>query len=317
MPKYKWSLLFFFTISCLSHASTSQYEWKPVEKSGSSGGVSATGRVVPQDGALNIESARVQGRVLGILRREGETVTAGTPIYSVSSTECLTLVEERKIATSKKLSELLEGLARREKQLGLRLHGEECAVVASNSGVLTKRSLESGASFNVGDVMATVLDTKKLTVELDLPERDQSRVRTGQRVSLQFASNPGETFSTKIQTIVPTIDPTTRTSKARLASIRLPKNLSLDALVFGVVNVDHQEASLKIPSSALVFSNGQQYVVTGTDEKPRAVPVLVINENDSQSTIRPKVAGALKEGDLAASRGAIYLLKKITLDVLP
>jgi Cu(I)/Ag(I) efflux system membrane fusion protein len=301
----------------LAAASTSQVEWSTVEKSSGGSGITATGRVVPQDGALNIESARVQGRVIGILRREGEQTVVGTPLYSISSAECFSLVEENRVATSKKIPELLDGLVKREKQLGLRLKGDACEAVATHGGVLTKRSLESGASFNSGDVMATILDTKKLTIELDVPERDQSRVQPGQKVKLQFASNPGETFSTEIQNVVPTIDPTTRTSKARLIPTRLPKNISLDALVFGDIQIGHDQPTLKVPSTALVFLNSEQYVVAGGEGNARAVPVVVINENDSQSTVRPKKTGSLKEGDQVAVRGAIFILRKIVHGSLP
>ena len=294
----------------------SEYEWVPTEKSSSFSGVTVTGRVIPQDGALNIESARVQGRVLGILRREGETVTEGTPLYSISSAECFSLLEERRVAVSKQLTELIEGVGKREKQLGLKLQGDQCFAVASHTGILTKRSLESGASFNAGDALANTLDTEHLTIELDVPERDQARVRTGQKVRFQFASNPGQSFTTLVQNVVPTIDPTTRTSKARLTPLRLPKNVSLDALVFGEVDIGHHEPILKVPSSALVFYRNQQFVVAGGDLKPVSVAVLVVSETDAKSAVRPIKEGALNEGDLVATKGAIFLFKKLAAETL-
>ena len=292
-------------------ANDSLYDWRPIEKSTLSSGINATGRVVPQDGALNIESARVQGRVLGILRREGELVKAGTPLYSISSSECFSLAEEKRLASSKKIVELSEGVAKRERQLGLKLEKDLCYAVASNSGILTKRNLESGAAFNIGDAIATTLDTKRLTIELDVPERDQSEVHRGQKVNFRFASNPSQTFTTQVQNVVPTIDPTTRTSKARLIPASLPKNVSMDALVFGEIEVGSQELLLKIPSTALVFYHNEQYVIAGGDEHPMSVAVKVLSENDSKSAVRPLKLGMLKEGDLVATKSAIFLFKKL------
>ena len=304
--------VFLMAMPKFSYAADSQYDWKPIEKSNSVSGVNVTGRVVPQDGALNIESARVQGRILAILRREGELITEGMPLYSISSAECFSLLEERRVATTKQLSELLKGVEKREKQLGLKLEGDRCYVISSHAGVLTKRNMESGSSFNPGDALATTLDTKRLTIELDVPERDQSHVKAGQKVVFQFASNPGQLFSTRVQNVVPTIDPTTRTSKARLTPMRLPPNVSLDALVFGEVDTGRHEPILKVPSSALVFNHNQQFVISGGSVKPVAVAVQVVSETDSMSAVRPARVGDLNEGDLIATKGAIFLYKKLS-----
>jgi Cu(I)/Ag(I) efflux system membrane fusion protein len=310
------AVLFLFA-SRAAPGANSEFDWRPVEKSESISGINITGRVVPQDGALNIESARVQGRVLAILRREGETVREGTPLYGISSAECFSLQEERRVAQSKRLDELLLGVARREKQLGLKLAEDQCYVVASHPGILTKRNLESGAAFNAGDALATTLNTSRLMIELDVPERDQAQVRSGQKVTFQFASNPGKVFTTQVRNVVPTIDPTTRTSKARLAPVQMPRNVSLDALVFGSVDIGQHEPMLKVPSSALVFSHNQQFVVAGGESSPLPVQVRVISESDSQSAIRPAKEGSLKEGDLVATRGAIFLFKKMKSETAP
>lgn len=291
--------------------------WQPIKLSQSAAGVRVSGRVVAQDGGLNIESARVPGRVITILKREGEHIVPGTALYEISSAECFSLAEERRVAQSKNLPELLEGVKRRERQLGLRLEGDSCKIVADKAGVLTKRSLESGAAFNVGDAVATTLDTKRMTVEIEVPEKDQARVREGQDVRLQFASDPDNTYDAKVQSTVPAIDPATRTMRARLKPLKLPGNVSLDALVFGDIQTGTGDAMLNVPTASLVFHRNQQFVVAGGEEKPLAIPVYVVNENESQTAIRPLRAGSLKEGDLVATRGAIFLFRKLAGDVTP
>lgn len=303
--------ILFFLLLPLAHAAETATEWKPVAKSGLLSGLKASGRVIPQDGALHVESARVAGRVLATLRREGETVTEGTPIYSLSSGECLSLQEEKRVAKSRNIAELIEGVEKREKQLGLRLEGDRCLAVSGTSGVLTKRSLDSGASFNAGDVIATTLDVHRLAVELDIPERDQARVQPGEKATFQFASDPEKTFVTKVATVVPTIDPATRTVKARLAPTPLPRNVGLDALVFGEVSTGASEPTLGVPSSSLAFYHDQQFVISGTPEKPEAIPVMVISESDTMSAVRSVEPGALREGQKVAVKGAIYILKKL------
>jgi multidrug efflux pump subunit AcrA (membrane-fusion protein) len=286
-------------------------DWKPIEKGKSFSGVSVTGRVVPQDGALNLESARVQGRVLSILKREGEHVKEGDFLYSISSGECVSLVEEKRVAEDRKIAELITSADRREKQLGIKLIHDQCMIVATHSGVITKRNLESGGVFNLGDTLATILDIHRLGIEIDISEQDQSQVKTGEKVSFQFPSHPDKKYVARIQTIVPTIDSVTRSVKARLENIALPKDTTLDALIFGEIdNGDHQTA-LQVPASALVFKHNQQYVISGDEKSPRAVAVQVISEADASVSIRPVKPGELKAGDLIATKGAIFIFQKL------
>lgn len=285
--------------------------WQSVQKSLTVQGISVNGRTVPEDGALMMESARVQGRILSVLKREGESVKVGDALYSISSSECSSLAEEKRLAAKQNIAELIGSTEKREQQLGLKLRGEQCLVVASHAGTLTKRNLEAGSSFNLGDPVGTILDVHHLAIELDIPERDYANIRVGQKVIFQFASPSAKKISSHLQTVVPTIDPLTRSIKARLAPVGLPSSVGLDALVFGEIQNGSREATLKIPPSALVFHHNQQYVVTGSDEKPRAVAVEILNENNEFVSIRSTPANAIKVGDQVLIKGAIFVFQKM------
>ena len=297
-------------LSLTAHAS--EIEWMKLEEGPDFSSLSISGRVVPQDGAQNIESARVSGRIVGILKREGEAVSAGTPLYMISSAECFSLIEERKVAQSRNIPELIEGVEKREQQLGLKIKGNDCIFTASHSGVLTKRNLDSGASFNMGDALATVLDTRRLAIELDVPEKDLARVHVGQKVQFYLASNGDTKYVAKIQSVVPTIDSATRTFKVRLAAVTLPRNIALEALVFGDIDVGRGEKMLKAPSSAVVFHQDKRFVIEDFGKEKKLVQVYVISENENFSLVRPVQEGALKPGTQVASKGAIFLLKSLT-----
>ena len=285
--------------------------WAPVQKSLTVQGIGVNGRTVPEDGAMMMESARVQGRVLSVLKREGETVREGDFLYAISSSECSSLTEEKRLASKQNIAELIGSTEKRERQLGLRLMNDQCFVVANHAGTLTKRNLETGSSFNLGDPVGTILDVHHLTVELDIPERDYANVRVGQKVTFQFASQPTKKITSRLQTVVPTIDPITRSIKARLAPVRLPSSVGLDALVFGDIQNGSSEATLKVPPAALVFHHNQQYVVTGSAEKPKVVAVEIINENNDFVSIRSTPTNAIKMGDKVLIKGAIFILQKL------
>lgn len=307
----KLFLLLIATWTFVVHADEREYEWSKVEVASSSATVKVTGRMIPQDGALNIESSRVQGRILSILKREGEKVFPGTPLFSISSAECFSLLEEKKVAKEKKISELSDGVAKREHGLGLTVNANDCRIVATHAGVVTKRSIESGGAFNPGDPLVTILDIRRLTSELDVPERDLGKVRTGQVVHFKLAADSNTNYTTTIVDVVPTIDATSRTTKVRLLPVKLKSASTLDALIFGEIETGTKESILRVPSEALVFSHNRQYVVKGPLEKAVAIEVTLISEEDDYSSIRPRNAGELTEGNAVATRGAIFLMKKI------
>jgi Cu(I)/Ag(I) efflux system membrane fusion protein len=287
-------------------------QWAAVTDGSLNSNLKVTGRIIPQENAQSIESARVQGRVTQVLKREGELVQVGTPLFAISSADCISLMQEKQTAQKLGIQEMQDSADRRERQLGLAITaGGECRIVASHSGTLTKRQVELGATFNVGDPLANIVDIGKLTVELDIPESYLFQVKVNQPVSLELASNPGQKTTTFIKDILPYIDPNTRTSKARLVPIPLPPGTTPDFLVFGEIQTGNQQPILMVPSSALVFSHDKQYVVKQTSPQPLAIPVEVINESDNVSSIRVAPETGLSAGDMVASKGAIFLYRKL------
>jgi len=296
---------------CAHAAEDRDYQWAKVQTAELNAGIKVTGRMIPQDGALNIESARVAGRVLSILRREGDRVKPGTPLFQISSAECFSLLEEKKVAASNGMAQLGGSVSKREKQLALAVDENSCKVVSAHAGILTKRSVESGAAFNPGDPLVTILDVNRLTGEFDLPERDMSKVRLNQPVHFRLASEPGESYVSKISHIVPMIDSTSRTTKVRIEPVKIKNATTQDALIFGEIETGSKESILKVPSAALVFSHNHQYVIKGPQDKASIVEVLVLGEADNFSSIRPVKADELSDGDVVAGSGGIFLMKQL------
>lgn len=289
-----------------------EVEWAPVKAGGYAASIRVPGRVVAQEGALSVESARVQGRVTRILRREGERVASGEALFVIASPECASLAEEKRVAEARGLSDLIEAAKRREEQLGLASAAGECRVIASHDGTLTKRQVELGAAFNMGDALATILDIGRLSVELDVPERVLSQVQPGQRVRVELASAPGRTLATAVESILPTIDAATRAGRVRLAAPALPAGTTLDSLAYAEIDTGVKQQAFKVPTAAIVFSRNRQYVVKRAGAATVAVPVDVLGESESAATVRPSGGEPLRLGDRVAVKGALFLLKKLS-----
>lgn len=270
-----------------------------------------TGKIVPQDGALSVLSSRVQGRILSFLKKEGEVVSVGTPLYAISSAECLSIMEERRVADSRGMKDLLEAINRRETQLGLKAAQDGCYLVSNFNGILIKRNEEIGMAFNIGDAMATVVDTKRLTVELEVPEKDISLVRINDVVRVHVSNSERELVG-KVDVVVPSIDPITRTSRIRLKGVPLTGPVSLEALATGDLEVRTGTASAyQVPTTALVFYKNKNYVLKKKGKEATPVAVSIVSEIEGKSLVLPLKSQELSINDLVLTKGTLYMFNKM------
>src|SRR5258708_18160920 len=141
------------------------------------------------------------------------------------------MVWEWGVPKSNGIEDLLQGSHRREKELGVRAFEDHCEVLATHAGTLIKRAVELGSVFNVGDNLATIVNVRRLTIELAVSEPDVPRIKVGQQARVHVGARAGDWLETTVQQILPTIDPVTRTTLVRLAPIPMPRGTTLDAFV--------------------------------------------------------------------------------------
>ena len=290
-----------------------EYKWTPVEAGEEVAGLRATGMIIPQEGAAKVQSATTPsgGRVVSILKRAGDYVTPGTPLFVVNDPELYSLGDEIRLARKNGAQDLIEAALQREKEMGVSVEDGHYEIVSLFGGVLTQINVSAGSVYNQGQPLASILDMKRLTVELDIAEKYVSDLHPGQKVTFQLASDTQKSYTSVIRTIIPTIDPTQRTTIVRLAPSPLPPSVNLSELVYGVVQTGDNQPVLKIPTSALVFRHDQQFVVKGDEKNPVVVPVMVVNETDEMSSVRAVKPGDLNVGDSVASEGAVFLFSKV------
>ena len=88
--------------------------------------------------------------------------------------------------------------------------------------MILQNFVSAGTIYNQGQPLANILDMHKLTVELDIAEKYVSDLHRGQKVTFQLASDSQTSYTSTIETIVPTIDPNQRTTIVRLKPVALP-----------------------------------------------------------------------------------------------
>ncbi len=287
-----------------------EYQWTKVVAGQKVVGLPGTGEIIPQAGAMKCQSANTTGRIIAVLKKEGDTVKPGDALFLVNDSECESLAEEKRLAQQNGVKDLIDAANLREKELGVRVESGKYEIVSYFSGVLLNNLVTPGTIYTQGQPLANILDMDKLTVELDIVERYISQLHVGQTVNFQLASDPDTTYTSTINVIVPTVDPNMRTTIVRLKPIPLPADVNLSEQVYATVVTGGVEPVLEVPTTCLVFRRGDQYVLKGDEKNPTPVQVQIVNETDTTSDVRPVTPGDLKEGDMVCSDGATLLLSK-------
>lgn len=306
---FKSSMLALLMMAATASAQT-QYETFKIESSNVTNGLRVTGKIVPLDGTLYIESARFSGRVLSVLVKEGDEIKPGKPLLLINSAECLSLYQEKKMAQARKLDDMLKVINAREKQLSMKAEANSCYVVASSGGVVTKKMVEAGSNFNSGDNLFTLINRHSLTVELDIPERDAVKLKLNQKAVIQRPADPGKTYNSEVNAIIPSLNAVSRTVRVRLKKIDFINNPSLEEFVFAEIQIQGDGVLFKVPSSSVVFSGDMDYVLKMKDGKMNKVPVIVVNQTDDFFFIREKNLHSIQIGDDIISKGAVFQMQK-------
>lgn len=89
---------------------------------------------------------------------------------------------------------------------------------APMDGIVAVREATLGRFVDEEEILFEIVDPRVALVEIDVPERELSRLRPGVGVTLRWAGEVGERTG-RIESVAPRVDPRTRTAVARL---RLP-----------------------------------------------------------------------------------------------
>ncbi|AMV30008.1 putative efflux pump membrane fusion protein [Gemmata sp. SH-PL17] len=98
---------------------------------------------------------------------------------------------------------------------------ENCVVTAPIDGTILTKSADKGAlvspnSFNVAAGICLIADLSKLEVEIDVPERQIMRLKSGQACKLQADADPSREYRGVVDRVMPIADDTKNVVKVRI-----------------------------------------------------------------------------------------------------
>ncbi|MFH0779189.1 MAG: efflux RND transporter periplasmic adaptor subunit, partial [Candidatus Eisenbacteria bacterium] len=258
-------------------------EVAPVARNSVSAYVTATSTLEAERTAELL--SETTGRVVAILREEGDRVDKGTVLMRLEDTqqkldfekakidlevaeknwERAGELEKREIVSKKEFDEArLQWEAAKHSKARADYELEKTRVVAPFAGVVTLRNVQLGETVTPGKHVATVADFDPLVVKFHVPESELGPVKVGQPVIVELPSTSGNPTSSTLRAgvnlVSPIIDEGTGTIK--LTSYLKNPGLKIRPCTFVRARViaDTHENAVTIPKKALLREDGSNYV---------------------------------------------------------
>ena len=148
------------------------------------------------------------------------------------------------------------------------------ALLAPIGGVVTELMLREGATVMAGMTLARIQGTGTVWAEGQVPESQAALLRPGTAVTATSPAAPGQTFSGRVQALLPVVDAATRTIKARLELANPGGRLVPGLFVQMRFSRPMAGETLLVPSDAVIHT-GRRSVVMVTEDEGRFRPVEV------------------------------------------
>jgi Cu(I)/Ag(I) efflux system membrane fusion protein len=183
------------------------------------------------------------------------------------------------------LAALVDGARQRMRQVGM--SEAQIALVESSGrtqpritlfapigGVITELMAREGMTVMAGATLFRINGLGTVWANAEVPESQSALLRPGARVQAKSPAAPGAIFDGKVQAIVPEVNPTTRTLKARL-EIANPQGTLVPGMFVQMQFMDTRAGkALLIPTEA-VIQTGRRTVVMLAEDNGRFRPVEV------------------------------------------
>jgi membrane fusion protein (multidrug efflux system) len=187
------------------------------------------------------------------------------------------------------------------------------AIHAPFSGKLGINMVNPGQFLNPGDKIVTLQELGSIYADFYLPQQELSRIAPGQAVVVMTDTFPGRSFSGKITTINPKVDPETRNFQIE-ALITNPKHELLPGMYATAdIRAGVVKSYLTVPQTAVTYNpyGDTVYIAQEGTKGPDNKPLLTVKQ--TFVTLGPTrgdqvaVLTGVKEGDTVVTSGQLKL----------
>ena len=252
-----------------------------------------------------------QGKITRVFADVGDHVQAGQTLFTIDSPDLANA--ESALLAAKGIYELtteVQGFGKSAQEVAkleeTRQLESSLVVKSPVSGLVTARNAQVGLLVQPGNTPAPfiVTDTSTKWLIINPPESDAPTFHVGQEIEVHVEAL-NKNFQARIKVVGQTLDPNTRTTTVR-AEIADPKQELLQGMYATYqVRMGAPVKALGLPPDAVAREvDGSMSVWVTTDKKHMVRRTVTLGRQDAAHI---EVLSGLKEGELVANEGAIFL----------
>jgi len=241
-------------------------------------GIDTVGYVDYDESKVSHIHLRTEGWIENlVVQSEGERVTKGQRLFNLYSPELVNAQEEFVQALSAGNRGLIRASRSRLDALGIpasqikrlekdRKPSQTIPIYAPQDGVVSSLSVRDGMYIKPAIRIMSLADLSSVWLLAEVFERQADWVKVGQPTEVSLAFLPGRTWEGKVEYIYPSLDPKTRTLKARLRFANpdeaLKPNMYANVKIYGGSGGD----VVVIPLAALIRTGREERVIIARGE---------------------------------------------------
>ena len=160
-------------------------------------------------------------------------------------------------------------------------------LVAPIGGVVTELMAREGMTVMSGATLFRINGTGTVWANAEVPESQAALLRPGAKVQARSPAAPGSTFDGRVQALLPDVNPTTRTLKARL-ELANPGARLVPGMFVQMQFMDMRaDKALLVPTEAVIQTGRRTVVMLAEDNgRFRPVDVEIGIETGGQSEVK-------------------------------
>lgn len=187
--------------------------------------------------------------------------------------------------------------------------GASYTLIAPLAGVVTQRTATIGQLVSTDEVLFEIVDTTTLWAELEIRDSDLPRVAMGQTVVLAVDGLTEQTFDGTLTYIAPTIDPHTRTARARVPLVNPTGALRANMYGQATIAVTGARPRVIVPRAAVQRAKGVALVFVRIHEDEYETRRVTLGQTLGDKI---EVKEGVSAGEQVVTTGS-FLLKTETL----
>lgn len=282
-------------------------------------------------GAVSIDErtmVTVQSRVSGYIeklhvRAQYDPVTRGQPLAEIYAPEWLAAQEEYlalKRSAQTGVSDLAQAARQRLLLLGIaeqqirniEQSGKADARITLSApigGLVWELGARDGMAVSPGLTLFRLVSLDSVWINAEIPETDAALVKAGTAVIARAATFPEQTFNGKVAALLPDVNATTRTLKARIV-VANPGGRLKPGMFATLSFASTDKSALMVPSEAVIHTGTRAVaIVAEGDGKFRPVDIETGRDSGGMTEIRK----GLKTGQRVVASGQFLIDSEASL----